>query len=564
MKMVFRLAGVTMLAAASVSVFIAACGDDDTVTPGKQDAAVPDGVAPVGQDSAVPPKCPDAGAPVRTCTAAKCTTDLGEPAVCVDNACVKVKSRECQKIIGDVSDDNVILLGQMTDVNGPDKASGVGRTRAIELAIKEINDQTGGVVTADGCGKRPLAALVCEDSNTVLDVDAGVDGGSYDRTAAATHLAKELKVAAILGPHNSSNSIAVTKAVANPNKELLVLPTAGAAEITGLAEATVEGTRIVWRTVPTDALQAKAVARVGEKTQADIKAANANKTIKAAIVSRGDAFGRGLRDGIKAEFKLNGTTWGDASNTANIYEKEYVTPGAVPTTIKDELIQFQPDIVFFFGLGEIFNPVIGGFEDNNLSTNIDGGGTPIKPVWISSASGQRNELLTAISTRPDLRLRSRGTSSVLLTPLAADFFNIRFKVAYPDTKELVFGMAQSYDSVYLVAYAIGATKPAQTTQVSSFDVAKAMSNMTGGTLRVDVGPVKLKDGMEAVRKGDKIDFNGAVGPLDFDNAAGEAPGDYAVWCVRTDPNTGAPIFENATGMKWNFVSNQLEGTYNCQ
>lgn len=532
---------------------VAACSEDDALAPPKSDAGLPDSVAPV-EDSAIPDKCPDAGQPVRSCTAAKCSTDLGEPAVCVADGCVKIKTLECQSTFGPIENDDAILIGQLADVNGADKASTVGRRRAIELAIKEINETSGGIYTEDGCGRRPLALVTCDDSNAAIP---GSDGGTYSRAAAAAHLAKDLKVAAILGPQGSGNTVSVAGVIAAA-KTLLMPPTAGAAEITDLPSANVDGTRLIWRVVPTDALQAKAVARVGEQVQAQIKTATGKTTLKAAIVNRSDTFGRGLRDGIKAGVSLNGTSWADPSNTANVMEREYTVGQPVPATIKDDLIAFQPDVVFFFGLGEIFNPLIAAFEDGNTAPGAT------KPYWISSASGQRNELLTAIANgRPTLRGRTRGTSSVLLTPLAQDFFNNRYKTAYPDTKELVFGMAQSYDSLYLAAYAIGATKPTRTSAIVSFDVAKAMTKVTGGTVKVDVGPSSLKEGLEAVRKGEPIEFNGATGPLDFNPAVGEAPGDYAVWCVRLDPNDQKPIFENATGMKWNFQTNALEGTFNC-
>ena len=152
---------------------------------------------------------------------------------------------------------------------------------------------------------------------------------------------------------------------------------------------------------------------------------------------------------------------------------------------------------------------------------------------------------------------------MLLTPLAQAFFNLGYKAAYPETKELVFGMTQSYDSAYLVAYAIAQTQPTLTTQVASIDVAKGLTKLTGGTSKVDVGTSNLKAGLEAARKAEALEFNGAGGPLDFDPATGEAPSDFAVWCVRVDPNDSKFIFENATGMKWNYATNALEGTYAC-
>ena len=184
----------------------------------------------------------------------------------------------------------------------------------------------------------------------------------------------------------------------------------------------------------------------------------------------------------------------------------------------------------------------------------------------SDLSGQRQQLLDVIAapTRPTLRLRVRGTSSLLLTPLSQDFFNNRYKAAYPDAEELVFGMAQSYDSTYMVAYAIGQTKPTQTSAVVSLDVARGMSKLSGGTTRIDVGPARIKEGLELARKGEAVDFNGASGPLDFDPGTGDAPGDYAVWCIRLKASDGKPVFENATGLAYRYATDTLDGTFTCE
>lgn len=552
-----RLAGVAALASASLGLAaIAACSDDEKAEPsvtadGGGDAQV------VGADTGVPGNpCATAQKPARTKTAKQCTAELGQDAVVVGGACVPIKSRECQTAIGPWDNDDAILLGQLTNTHGVEAISGKARIDSIELGLNEINREVGGIPTADGCFQRPLAVIVCDDSNALIDPAAGADGGSYDRRAAARHLAQDLKVAAILGPHISAATIDVANNVTVAAKTLIMAPTAGAADITTL-DASVDGTRLVWRTVPSDALQSKAVRRVGEKAEAEIKAANPGKVLNVAIVNRGDAFGRGLRDGVKQFATHNGKSWA-ANDAANILEIEYATSAAPPATIKDELIAFKPDIIYFFGLGEIHAPVLGGYE---TAREADPTNTT-RPIWVTSASGQRAELLTQIAAHPDVRLRARGTSSVLLNPLTNNFYT-RFKAGVDGgaNQPLIFGMAQSYDSIYSIAYAVGATPGLDLTkQVASIDVAKGIAaQVQPGATEISVGPDKVRDGLDTVRKGQKINFRGATGPLDFDLAVGEAPGDYAVWCVRIG-SASAPIFENATGESWNFQTDAIEGT----
>ncbi len=498
--------------------------------------------------------CADAGAPARTCTAKSCTEQNGgEPSVCVDDKCVKVKSDECQFVSGAFDDDNAIVVGSLFDLKGSDKAAGAARQNSAELAVQEIN-AAGGVPTSDGCGKRPLAYVSCDDS-VAFSVDAGADVPS--RRRAARHLAEELKVSAIVGANNSNNTVELSTNVTNPAKTLLIAPTAGAPDITTIANATQDGTRVLWRTVPSDALQGKAVAKYGEQVAKELN----RTTIKVAIMHRDDPFGRGLRDGVKANLVVNGKPWSDPANASNVMEAPYAVSGTIDyATPRNAVLAFQPDIIFFFGLGEVTPNMIVPYEKANTAAAN-------KPMWISSSSGQRAELITALTSDADLKAtglqaRTRGTSAQLTTALSQDFFNFRYKQKYDEPKTLTFGQTQVYDAVYLIAFGAAASKP-QYNHVESIEVAKGLSKTVAGTEVINVGPTRVKAGLEKLRTGGSIDFNGASGPLDFDPTVGEAPGDYAIWCVRTDPNSSAAVYENVTGMTWKYGTNTLEGTFTC-
>jgi ABC-type branched-subunit amino acid transport system substrate-binding protein len=555
-KAVFMMATLAS-AALGASVFLA-CSDDDGASSGgptTPDGGGTDGPTGTQDDGGTTVnKCADAGVPARTCTAKACTqTNGGEPSVCVNDACVKLKSDECQFLSGPVDDDRAILMGSLLDQTGGDKINGAFRQNAIELAVAEIN-AAGGVPTADGCGSRPLVYVSCDDTKT--SPDGGL--GYPNRRRAANHLAVELKTAGVIGGNNSNNTVELSTNITNPAKALMIAPTAGASEITTVANATQDGTRMLWRVVPSDALQAKAVAKYGEKVAQEL---NKPTTLKVAIINRNDTFGNGLRDGVKQFFPVNGKPWTDASNTANVLERSYATTAPIDyATPLADLVAFRPDLIFWFGLGEITPNIIVPYEK---TAGIN------QPQWVSSTSGQRAEMITAI--RDDaafkatgIQARVRGTSAQLTTALSQDFFNFRYKAKYAEPKTPSFGITQSYDAAYLIALAAAATKPTYA-QVSSFDVAKGMSKTVGGTEIVNVGPTKLKAAMEKLRTGAAIDFNGASGALDFKPEVGEADGDYAIWCLRTDPNSSppAPVFENVTGMTWKYQTNTLDGTFSC-
>ncbi len=542
------------LACAGIATFVA-CSDDPEGPAATADGGGGTDGSVTETDGSTSNACADAGAPTRTCTAKACTEQNGgEPSICVSDKCVKVKTDECQFVSGAIDNDNAFIIGSLFDLKGTDKIAGGFRQNSVELAVQEIN-QAGGVPTADGCGARPLAYVSCDESIS-FNADAGIEAPS--RRRAAKHLAEELKVIGIVGPGNSNNTIEIGTNITNPAKTMIIAPTAGAAEITTIANATQDGTRVLWRLVPSDALQGKAISKYGEKVAAEL-----NKgTLKAAIVNRDDAFGRGLRDGVKQYFNLNGKPWGDAANAANVLDVSYPTsvkPGdANATAAVTALIAHAPDIIFWFGLGEITPSIIVPYEAGNPTT---------RPMWLSTTSGQRNEIINSLGTDANfkasgIQARIRGTSAQLTTSLSQDFFNFRYKTKYPEPKTLIFGQTQAYDGTYLIALAAAAAKPTYA-PLASIEVAKGMSKTVGGTEVVNVGPTKLKPALEKLRTGGAIDFNGASGTLDFDPAVGEAPGDYAIWCVRTDPNTSTPVFENVTGMTWKYATNTLDGTFTC-
>ncbi len=540
--------------ASSASVAFVACSDDAGGGSEATSDAGGDGGGNTQTDGSTADLCADAGArPARTCTAAACTAQNGEPSVCVADQCVKLKSEECAFVSGATDDDDAVIVGSLLDLKGSDKAAGVARQNSVDLAVAEINT-AGGIPTADGCGKRLLAYVSCDDS-VAFNADAGITAPS--RRRAAKHLAEELKAIGIVGANNSNNTVELSTNVTNPAKALLIAPTAGAGEITTIANATQDGTRVLWRMIPSDDLQSKAVAKYGEQVAKEL----GRTTIKALIVHRDDPFGRGLRDGVKANFSLNGKPWGDAANAANVSEVGYPVSGPVDyASVRTQMLAFQPDVIFFFGLGEISGNVIVPYEKANT-------GAANKPMWVSSSSGQRADFISALRDDATLKAtgiqaRMRGTSAQLTTALSQDFFNFRYKEKYSEPKTLTFGQTQAYDATYLLAFAAAATRPTYA-PIASIEVAKGLSKTVGGTEIVNVGPTRVRAGLEKLRTGGSIDFTGASGPLDFDPAVGEAPGDYAVWCVRTDPNTSEPVYENVTGMTWKYTTNTLDGTFTC-
>jgi hypothetical protein len=108
----------------------------------------------------------------------------------------------------------------------------------------------------------------------------------------------------------------------------------------------------------------------------------------------------------------------------------------------------------------------------------------------------------------------------------------------------VFGSAGAYDTVFMLMFSASLVDgPAR-----AEDLARGFRKLTSG-LSVEVGSTYFGDGLNALAAGDSIDFVGASGALDFDNAD-EAASDIQVWCVTNVPDiSNAGRFFNGSTME---------------
>lgn len=545
----------TVAALAAVSAgAVLACSDDEAA-PASVDAGVEAAVAETGA------RC-DA-VPEPTCTAAKCTAEAGEPAQCIGGACVKVKTADCQRIAGDFSGGNVIVLGALLAQNGANGGSGAARINSLELALKEIN-AAGGIGDPDPCKpSRTLALVACDDANLVGDAgpDAGPDadaGMAIDRIRAARHLIDDLKVPVIVGGSTSGATLDIAKNATMPAKVMQFAPSSTAIAITTPADfnASPDGTRLLWRAAPSDVAQSAALQKLFLQLEDQVKAAG-TPTPRLALVTKNDAYGKGIESAFRNGLVVAGSPIPNANFIGIVYK---TTPtdadGVEQAQAAADLTAFAPNIVVMAGTSEATTNILAAYEVP---------GAPTKPLYLLADGQKKPELTTLLDgkseiDREDLRKRLRGTQPGVLTPLGQTFFNFTYKAAHGNESVLSYGMAGSYDIGYMLAYAIAATNGGP---VDGTTIAKNMGLLTGGTGVLDVGPSSLPRGFESMRTGEKVDFNGASGALDFDVATGEAPSDYGVWCVKVDPNSSKTTFEEATGLSYDAKAQKVSGTYSC-
>ncbi len=445
---------------------------------------------------------------------ADCATS-GSPAICRKDTrkCATLLSQDCAAVYGDYANDDSIVLGSILSLKGTNASSGIAERQSAELALDDFTNTVVGLPGSSDGKPRPLVVVECDDSadNTIAQ-------------RSATHLVEDVGVPAILGPDSSGLVTAVINNVTIPNKVLLISPAATSATLSGISQ-------YFWRTSPSDNIQAVPLRlSVGE-----IATAAGISTIKLAVLYKNDSYGSGLFTAVTGSLQINGAPVGAASNSGNFKPIQYAADGSDLASAVAQIVAFQPNIVALFGTNEV---VSSGLD--TIESSWPGGTTPPpRPYYLLSDGGEVQELLDEITAHATVRTRVRGTVPGTNNPLF-QAFSLKYQ-GKNGTPANVFGMAGSYDSIYLLAYALASlgTKP-----VDGTGIASGMDKMIGGAA-IDVGTANIQNAFTTLGGGASIDINGASGPLDFDTTQHEAPSDIDVWCVGLDGSNN-PQFADST------------------
>ncbi len=476
--------------------------------------------------------CVGPGGPCKTNT--DCVTaNPGVPTTCNKNTkqCATLLSADCTSVYGgdNYKSDDAIVLGSILSLKGANASSGIAELQSAELALDDFTNTVVGLPGGTNGKPRPLVVVECDDSDD--DTVA---------TRSATHLVTNIGVPAILGPDSSGTDTAVINNVTIPNKVLLISPAATSATLTGISQ-------YFWRTSPSDNIQAIPLRMsVGE-----IATAASISTIKLAVLYKNDSYGSGLFTAVSTTLQINGALVTASSNSANFKPVQYAADGSDLAAGVAQVVAFQPNVIALFGTNEVVSSGLDAIE-----SSWPGGSTPPpRPYYLLSDGGEVQELLTEISSFPTLRTRVRGivpgTNNALFQA-----FNLKYLGKYQNPAN-VFGMAGSYDSIYLLAYAIASIGSGT---VDGTGIAAGMDKMVGGT-PINVGTGSMQSALTTLTAGNAIAINGASGPLHFDLSAHEAPSDIDVWCVGLDGSQN-PQFVDST-RSYDSASGQMVGTYKC-
>lgn len=472
----------------------------------------------------------------------------GEHYICrkADRACVSLESQDCKTIVGDYKNDHAIILGSLLPTSGPDRSTGVPIENALVLALQDFHGNGDLPPPYGATARRPLVLVSCSDAS---DEDVAV--------RAAKHLVDDLRVPAILGAAFSGITLKVATNVTIPAGTLLISPSATSTALTGLQD-----NGLVWRTSPSDVIQAKAHVAFLRELEKDIVGSPPTREIKIAIANKGDPYGRGLAEAVSATLTFNGgktalsqiATPPTAGKFATFdYGDAAPNYAGAATQITTQL----PDIVFLFGTTETLTEMMKAIE---LGWPTPG---PPRPRYIladGSLVAEATEIANGTPATPDaanggLRRRILGTIPGTTNENFVKFQNLYNSMIKDGTSPATGGAANAYDALYNLAFAMVAADHRPLTGAILRDGFARQVDKASAPL--DVGFANINEAFKRLAAGQSFDFNGASGPLDYDLATGEASSDIQLWCLPPAPGGGAGA-GRATSVFFNAQSGVLE------
>lgn len=399
----------------------------------------------------------------------------------------------CDRLYGEdprTSPNSVIVLGTLLPRSGPLSSFGESMDNGVNLAIEEIN-QSGGVL-----GKK-LAVVSCDDGT---DADQAV--------RAARHLADVAGVKAIIGAGASSVTIEAFTTVAKGSGILMLSPSATSPALSNLAD---EG--LLWRTVPSDAIQGQAIAEyVLHMGYNDI-----------AVVNRNDAYGNGLAAAIQTRL----CTSGRFECTSDTFLSRLYSAQNGSAQQQDEqvsavtfLAERAPDVVVLIGY------VPDGISFLNFARD--------KGLTFILTDGMRDpDLLGTDPAQVGVQDQKILCSLVGTNPAAPSggLFE-QFALKYEQNFQAPPGpfATNAYDAAYLIALAFGAARGKGEFEPDGRALAEGLTRLSSGN-RIELGVQDLVQALTQLSASEdsSIDVVGVSGPLDFDPARGEAASAIEMW-----------------------------------
>ena len=407
----------------------------------------------------------------------------------------------CELTAGPIEDDDAFIVGVLLPFTGSEASFGEALFNGITLALADFN-AIGGI---DG---RPVAVLGCDTE------------GQNQQALDGAHRLAELDIEAVVGPDWSDQTLEVATEVTIDNEMTQVSPSATAAELTGL-----DDNGLVWRTAPSDAVQGHALGELvnyalDERPHyAGIDTSNIPDESSLAILRRGnDPYARGLREAITERLPTDLLDDSDRfylDSYPNEAAGENVAYAEVAASLITETVDDGkgPDVIAIIGASEAW------LLAEQLEDEFD------NPPLFIFADAARVPTYTD-ETPSSLEGRIWGTAPRNIGEL--DYqpytsFRLRYEENFDDDPEEMQFVPNAFDALYVIglgAAAGGFTGP---------EISDGMTRISDGETYLPTA-TNVQPAMSALAAGDSINFDGASGPLNFDEHGDPEPTPTALWC----------------------------------
>ncbi|MET0390985.1 MAG: ABC transporter substrate-binding protein [Polyangiales bacterium] len=437
---------------------------------------------------------PEADVEQRTATICEKTT----------KTCVPLLSTDCQRVSGDYRNDDAIILGTLFSTSGAQASVNLARERSAIMAADEINSAGGIPGGATARQLRPLVLVSCDEA---------------DLMSAGSHLVDELHVPAIIGPNTSQDTLDLSNKLTIAAGTLVISPTAVAASVADLLDDD-----LTWQMVPNDMQRVSLMAQAINALEVQLRATRRTPGVKLALIYRDDALGQGTRFALNT-LELNGKSLTHADNLATHVRIRPYDPGTLEMLSRastDEMVAFAPDIIVLVGTAEAVTQVMVPLEQAWTAPN--------RPEYVLIESSKTPELITAVSGKPALRRRIRGTGTLpdMRSTLVHEAFVVSYTARYPGATTDLFGVASAYDATYAVADAIAALRGQRITGRALAPLLRTLSN--GGT-EVELERSQTLTAFRLLSEGMPVTIIGANAPLQWDQRGAVVGGTVELWCI---------------------------------
>ncbi len=374
----------------------------------------------------------------------------------------------------------------MTGTDGKADARGRHRSRAMQLALEEVN-QNGGV--AD----RLFRLRVCDTGG------GWVTSGEEAARKLATSLIDDEGVQAIIS--GGSGDTLAMQTVTRPRGALLMSVSATSMAISDLVD---DG--LVWRVAPSDLHQGVVLAWLAKQALAD----SGGKSV--AVMAIGNPYGDGLSKVIGDHLPANAHSGyvlkGDGSNLESELKRADgddpdVLVVAAPATMAAKVVAARA-------------------KHKNLAA----------AALLLSDSAHNPDFIAGAGDAANLA-DAKGTLPGAPEGPAFKTFRSRYISSFGDDPAQQSFTAHAYDAAWCLALAHAwALGKAGKGKADGKGLNAGLGQLSDATTKaVTLEPTAFSPMRKALMAGTAVNIEGASGPLDFDASTGEAPSPVGIWSV---------------------------------